>query len=65
MEYLGIIIAIAVGVATIIGVMITLFLWTRGEANADRHAIVDLIIAIKEETKDFHGRLCSLEDRRK
>lgn len=64
MEHLGIIIAIVGSVATLIGVVIGLFLWTRSEANADRHAIVNLIVAIKDESKDFHGRLCKIEERR-
>jgi len=44
---------------------IPLFLWNRSEANADRRDIVNLIVAIKEEMKDFHGRLCAIEERRK
>lgn len=54
---LGLIIAIVGSAIAIVGVMLTLFLWTRGEANSDRRDIVNLIIAIKEEMKDFHGRL--------
>jgi hypothetical protein len=80
MENLGLIIAIvgsAVGIIAItLGATIALFLWNRGEANADRRDIVNLIIAIKEdahafsekmaaESKDFHNRLCDIESRRK
>lgn len=68
---LGIIVAIVGSTIAIVGVVLALFLWNRGEANADRRAIVDLIIAIKEdvhaiqlEMKDFHGRLCTIEERR-
>lgn len=57
----GLIITIVLtGMGIIIGmgaIVITLFLWNRGEANADRRDIVDLIIAIKEDVKDFHSRL--------
>lgn len=45
-------------------IVITLFLWNRNEANADRRDIVNLIVAIKDEMKDFHNRLCSIEERR-
>lgn len=68
---LSLVLSICFGCATIVGVMIALFLWTRGEANADRRDIVNLIIAIKEdvqaiqvEMKDFHARLCVIEESR-
>lgn len=72
MEYLGIIIAISVGILTIIAVMLTLFLWTRTESRSDyRHlnaqmeSIRELVRSIHDEVKDFHNRLCSIEERRK
>jgi hypothetical protein len=40
-----------------------IFFWMRAEANADRRDIVNLIVSIKEELKDFHGRLCAIEER--
>lgn len=46
-------------------IFIPLFLWMRTEANTDRRDMVNLIISIKEEMKDFHGRLCAIEERRK
>lgn len=53
----GLIITIVLtGLGIIIGMgalIITLFLWNRGEANADRRDIVNLIIAIKEETLEL------------
>jgi len=74
-ENLGLIIAIvgsAIGIIAItLGATIALFLWNRGEANADRKDIVNLIIAIKEdvhaiqlEMRDFHTRLCSIQERK-
>jgi len=39
------------------GMMITLFMWNRSEANADRRSMV-------EEMKDFHSRLIAIEERR-
>lgn len=52
--------------------MIGLFAWNRVEARADwRHmdaklASTDALIqAIHQEMKDFHGRLCAIEERNK
>ncbi len=49
-----------------------LFIWNRAESRADvRHMDTRLesnralIQAIHEEMKDFHGRLCTIEERRK
>lgn len=66
-------------VLTILGVLfanasiiIPLFLWVRSEARADaRHTDAklestrELVRAIHDETKDFHGRLCAIEKRNK
>jgi hypothetical protein len=57
MQDLGLIIAIVGSSVALVGTVIALFLWNRSEASADRRDIVNLIIAIKEEMKDFHGRL--------
>lgn len=76
MENIGLIIAIvgsAFGIVAIsLATTIALFLWNRNEANSDRRDIVNLIIAIKEdvqaiqlEMRDFHTRLCSIEEKRK
>lgn len=40
-----------------------LFLWSRTEANADRREIMGVLKEMKDEMKDFHGRLLVLEDR--
>lgn len=47
-----------------------LFIWNRTESRNDaRHtdakleAIRQLMYAIIEESKDFHGRLCAIEER--
>ena len=60
------------------GLCVTLFLWVRKEANADRNELSSSISLgtsslkneMKEfremwarETKDFHGRLCMIEER--
>lgn len=52
--------------------IIPLFLWTRSESRADiRHMDVklestrELVRAIHDEVKDFHSRLCKIEEGRK
>jgi hypothetical protein len=40
-----------------------LFFWLRSEANSDRRDIVKILFEMKEETKDFHARLCIIEER--
>jgi hypothetical protein len=66
-------------ILTILGVFIAnaslvipLFLWVRTEARADeRHTDAklestrELVRAIYEESKDFHARLCAIEERNK
>lgn len=42
-----------------------LFLWSRAEARADSRQVIDLISAINQEIKDFHGRLCAIEEKGK
>lgn len=44
---------------------LTLWLWSRAEARTDNRRALDLIEAIKDEMKDFHGRLCAIEERNK
>lgn len=47
--------------------MTGLFAWNRAEGRADnRHMdakFTALLTAIHEEMKDFHGRLCAIEER--
>jgi len=53
-----------------------LFLWNRSEANNDRREfnketkelrreLIEVVRSIDTEMKDFHGRLCAIEERRK
>jgi hypothetical protein len=41
----------------------TLFLWLRKEANADRKELSNGISESKKESREFHGRLCTLEEK--
>ena len=57
---------------SIIGANIALFAWlksdiqqNRAETNADRRDFLMLVREIKDELKDFHGRLCAIEERNK
>lgn len=56
-------------IVTNIGFVTAIFLWSRRESRSDyRHmeARTDAILnAIKDEMKDFHGRLCAIEEKRK
>jgi hypothetical protein len=44
-----------------------LFFWNRSESNSDRRDMMNMIKAIHNEIytemKDFHGRLCAIEER--
>ncbi len=64
-----IILSIVVGNAALV---IPLFLWNRSESRADiRHmdakleSTRELVRAIHDEVKDFHARLCAIEERNK
>lgn len=54
-----------VGVLIIIVVIASFSTWIRSEASEDRREIFSLIKAIESEIKDFHGRLCALEEKMK
>ncbi|NGX57253.1 MAG: hypothetical protein K940chlam3_00139 [Chlamydiae bacterium] len=42
---------------------LTLWLWNRSESRTDNRRCLDLIEAINKEMKDFHGKLCAIEER--
>lgn len=44
---------------------LTLWLWNRSESRSDMKTMLTLITAIQAEMKDFHGRLCAIEERNK
>lgn len=43
--------------------IIPLFLWNRSESRADARMMLGMIDSIQKEIKDFHGRLCAIEER--
>lgn len=52
-------------VLTIVGSNIALFLWARNESRSDYRETRQIIETIQMEIKDFHGRLCALEEKRR
>ena len=44
---------------------IPMWLWARTESRADQRQMMDIIQGIQIEMKDFHGRLCAIEERNK
>ncbi len=42
---------------------LTLWLWNRTESNTDRRDMMNILREMKDEMKDFHGRLIALEER--
>lgn len=52
-------------VLVMMGTTISLFVWARIEAREDQAQIRDLVKSIQDEIKDFHGRLCAIEERNK
>ena len=51
-------------VLTIVASNLALFMWARTESNNDRRDLYVLMKGIQDEMKDFHGRLCAIEERR-
>lgn len=56
-------------VLAIVGSNIVLFLWVRTESRSDHRALEawtkEMLTSIHQEMKDFHGRLCAIEERNK
>jgi hypothetical protein len=66
MDMIQVLTVIGVAIANI-GATITLFLWATNHASAaleeHRKETNRLIESIQMEMKDFHGRLCAIEER--
>lgn len=50
-------------VATIVGANLGLFLWAVRQSRTDFLHMMKVIDEIKKEQKDFHGKLCAIEER--
>jgi hypothetical protein len=68
MDLISVLTIIAIAV-TNIGTTITLFIWSSSHATnlnqAHREETNSILRAIQDEMKDFHGRLCAIEERKK
>lgn len=62
MDLVQVLTVIAVAIANI-GTTITLFMWSTSRSEENRKEGARLIEAIQLEMKDFHGRLCAIEER--
>lgn len=69
---LGILIAIIGSTASIVGVVIAMMFWVRGEANMlraeakeDRKDLLQISRSMEIEMRDFHHRLLEIEKNRK
>jgi hypothetical protein len=40
-----------------------LIFWFRAESRSDTRMMLGVINSIKDEMKDFHGRLCAIEEK--
>jgi hypothetical protein len=47
----------------ILGTIVGLFVWNRTESRTDMRHILAIMDSIQKEMKDFHGRLCEIEER--
>lgn len=50
---------------TILATIAGLFIWNRSESREDCRRTDAIIAAIEKEIKDFHGRLCAIEERKR
>ena len=49
--------------AALFGACIGLIIWMRSESRADFRMMMSLLHEMQQEMKDFHGRLCAIEER--
>jgi len=62
-EVLSIVIAIGFGVFSIVGVMISLFLWNRGESNNDRKSHRNELDDLLKDIESLNIRLNKMRSR--
>ncbi len=48
-----------------LAIILPLWLWSRSESRTDTRHMLMLIDGIQKEIKDFHARLCVIEERNK
>lgn len=52
-------------IATNLGTVIALYIQTDKKIDEHRRETTQILIGIQQEMKDFHGRLCAIEERNK
>lgn len=52
-----------IGIFALLGSNLAMFFWLRTESNADRREFYSIANDIKNDLKDFHGRMCMLEEK--
>lgn len=52
-------------IATNLGTIIALYLQLDRKIDENRKDTTQILLAIQQEMKEFHGRLCVIEERRK
>jgi len=52
-------------ILTIVGSNMALFIWARSEARHDQQELRQISRDIQNEMKDFHARMCIIEERNK
>ena len=52
-------------VLTILGGNMAMFLWATRQARTDFLHVCKIIEGIQKEIKEFHGRLCAIEEKNK
>lgn len=52
-------------VVTIVGTNLALFLWSVRQSRTDFLHTCRIVDSIQSEMKNFHGRLCAIEERTK
>lgn len=62
---LGVVIAISGATITIVGALIAVIFWCRGETNGLRKEFLEGLTEMRLENKDFHYRLLEIERSRK
>lgn len=62
---LELIISLSIVMVTILGSTIPLYIHTSNQIDALRIESRDQLWAIQEEIRDFHGKLCAIEEKNK
>ena len=56
---------VTVELLILLGTIVGLFVWNRSESREDIRMMLGLMNSINNEIKDFHGRLCAIEEKNK